>query len=181
MKSATDAPSAAIERVGVKAVMAETPKGDAKVLADCPTCHKGFLPKRNNQSYCSKGCQKNASRGSRLITDSPTERRRTHEHYNRAYWLGGDLYTLPPDKRLGFIAQIIEWARMGDASLRNILTDPKLLKPCKEHNYHHWRKRPKAYRTIAQAADAYCWKFWACSVREVVNNNFPEPATGEVC
>ena len=45
----------------------------------CPGCGTAFTPKRSNQSYCSRGCQKNASRGNR----SAENKQRSRWHYER--------------------------------------------------------------------------------------------------
>jgi hypothetical protein len=173
--------SADLEIVGDPHNVQSSCKDLVKAQSSCPACHTMFSPQRSNQLYCCKGCQKNGSRGSRRINDSPEEKRRTHEHYNRAYWLAGELYSMQIDQRLGFMAKLIENAMNDDASLRNILTDPKLLKPSKDHKFHYWRKCPGSYDTIAQSANKYCRKFWGASVRQVVRGECPTPPTGEVC
>jgi hypothetical protein len=97
-------------------------------------------------------------------------------------WLCYDLYRMPPGKRLGFMATIIEAAREHDGQLRVILTDPKLLGA-------EWRAgigkhypyccNPEV-KNIAKAANAYCRKFWGHGVKAVVYKKCSEPPTGEV-
>jgi hypothetical protein len=89
------------------------------------------------------------------------------------------LYTTPPRDRLGLMSTLIKAAREHDTVLRNILTDPRLLSasPIIDKRLF-FRKAPASYRTIAQAADAYCRKFWGHGVKDVVSNKCPEPPTG---
>lgn len=146
----------------------------------CPACLTKFTRQRRNQQFCSRDCQKNASRGSRKVSDSWEAKRRSHAHYSRALWLAHDLYTSPPNQRLGFMAEIITAARTHDAQLRGILTDPRLLCASRDSPGLFFRRCPASYKTIAQAADRYCRKFWGHGVRPVIFNRCPEPETGEV-
>ncbi|MBZ4023462.1 hypothetical protein CKO11_13445 [Rhodobacter sp. TJ_12] len=91
------------------------------------------------------------------------------------------LYTLPPSQRLGYMQTLIEEARSGASPrLRRVLTMPKLLRASREDRHLFWRRSPESYRTIAQAADRYCRKFWGAGVVAVVRGKVPEPPTGEV-
>lgn len=155
----------------------------SRLLTPCPKCGVDFLPARSNQRYCSRECQKattrNTARGSRKTTESNEERQRSARHYNRARWLAHDLYALPPNTRLGFMAELIEAAREHDAQLRSILTDPVLLSAGREDKGLFHRRAPSSYKTIAQAAHAYCRKFWGHGVKDVVYRRCPDPETGE--
>lgn len=46
------------------------PSEDEARTIECPGCTTAFMPKRLNQSYCSRACQKN---GSRATVVSKTE------------------------------------------------------------------------------------------------------------
>lgn len=146
----------------------------------CPVCSVAFAPARSNQRYCCRACQMNASRSPRTSAKSATARRRSAAHYERAMFLAERLYSHPPALRLGFMAEIIEHAREHDANLRSLLTDPVLLRASRQDRGLFWRRAPDAYRTIAQAANAYCKRFWGHSVSDVVNGRVPEPESGEV-
>jgi hypothetical protein len=152
----------------------------ASLPTTCPKCEVSFLPARSNQQYCTPSCQKNGVRGSRKATESPTEAGRSGRHYQRAKWLAHDIYGLPPNQRLGFMAKLIEAAREHDTQLRSIFTDPVLLSAGREDRGLFHRKAPLTYKTIAQAADAYCRKFWGYGVRRVIYKECPEPETGEI-
>lgn len=151
----------------------------SSLLTPCPKCGAEFMPARSNQTYCSTPCRKNATRGSRKTTDSNDERQRSSRHYNRARWLAHDLYALPSNKRLGFMAELIDAAREHDAQLRSILTDPVLLSAGREDKGLFHRRAPSSYKTIAQAAHAYCRKFWGHGVKDVIYRRCPDPETGE--
>ncbi|MDB4112057.1 hypothetical protein N9571_05845 [Yoonia sp.] len=134
----------------------------------CPTCKLRFEPKRSNHKYCTTSCQKNASRGSRK-----TENKSRNElHYGRALDLAELIYASPPNKRLGIMKMILEAARGEDAALRNILRDPKLLGAAPTDKHLFYRRCPSSYRTISQAADAYCRKFFGLSVTAYLKDGF---------
>jgi hypothetical protein len=146
----------------------------------CPKCSDIFIVRRRDAQFCSRKCQRNSSRGPRTIQHSPTERRRNQDHYCRALQLAADLYSTPPNQRLGFIKDLIDAARSNDSQLRSIFTDPKLLFPNRNEPWWFYRRCPSSYCTISQAADRYCRKYMGSGVREVVSPNYSEPETGEV-
>jgi len=149
----------------------------------CPTCQSAFLPRRKDQRYCCKPCARaatrNATRGPRTVAHSPDLRLRSRKHYDTAMRLAELVYTSPPNRRLGLMSDLIRRARGGDTKLRNILTDPTLLRASPDDTGLFFRHAPATYRTIAQAADAYCRMFWGQGVRAVVSGECPEPPTGE--
>lgn len=152
--------------------------------AVCPHCEGLFLRSRPNKQYCTPQCAKaasrNAARGPRTVAASPELRLRSRRHYGRAMELAASIYSSPVGERLGMMAALIAAARDGDTELRNILTDPRLLTASPVQDRHLFFKRcPGSYRTISQAANAYCRKFWGSGVQEVVSGNASEPPTGE--
>lgn len=150
----------------------------------CPRCGDAFVRHRPNKTYCTPKCAKaatrNASRGPRTVAESVDLRARARAHNARARELAEWLYTAPVGQRLGIMADLIAAALEGDAMLRNIFTDPRLLfaSPITDRRLF-FRRAPGSYRTIAQAADAYCRKFWGQGVREVISGGCPHPPTGE--
>jgi hypothetical protein len=136
------------------------PKNDnttsAALETDCPACGIPFIPGRKNQEYCSRCCQKNASRGFRHLENFTRD---AHEAA-RAKDLRETLYAAPPSERLGVMKDILD-AAYHDGSLRNILTRPELL-----------ADRPfsagRGQTNIAKAADDYCRKFLRMSVRDYI-------------
>lgn len=127
---------------------------DDSTLTNCSACELDFTPKRSNQIYCSRGCQMNASRGNR----SAANRERTRKHYERAARLKQMVYSAPPNERLGVMKDILE-AIPHDAGLRNILTDPELLRE---------PPRPDNRLNVAKAAHAYVRKFFGLSIRPYI-------------
>lgn len=144
------------------------PIGMSATAFICPTCKVRFEPKRSNQKYCAKSCQKNATRGSRRTEDKV----RNELHYVRALDLAEIVYTAPTDQRLGIIKTILEAARGHDAVLRNILKDPALLGASPLDKRLFYRGLPHSYRTISQAVDAYCRKFFGLSVTDYLRDGF---------
>lgn len=124
---------------------------DLSNLKSCPKCSQDFSPKRSNQKYCSDACRKNATRGSR----KPENKNRTIHHYARASDLEHMVYSVPPSDRLGMMKHILEYVP-HDAGLRNILSDPKLLRE---------EPRKSGRKNISQAASAYTRKFFGLSIQ----------------
>lgn len=151
-------------------------------LKDCPVCLSTFPATRPNKVYCSKKCQQNASRGPRNRFESLEERKRNQNHYGRARWLAVGLYQTKPEERLGYMKQLVDSARSGDAQLRNIFTDHKLLHPDNNERWLFYRNCPGQYKTISQAADLYCKKYMYAKggIREVLRKDYIDPPTGEV-
>ena len=85
---------------------------DATLLeAACPKCATPFVPARSNQTYCSKQCQKNASRGPRTIATSVEERRRHESRIGRLQGLSDALFETPPKDRTSFMVALINEGR----------------------------------------------------------------------
>ncbi len=143
---------------------------------------------RKSKKHCSARCRKAESkRRERQQTPSNAKSsydkaRHQEEKFELALRMSERLYTLPPEERLGYIERIIQLARNGASPIiRDILTTPKLLKPNPEERWLFYRKRPRAYCTIAQAANRYTLNSpWRSSVDRVVKGLVPDPATGEV-
>jgi hypothetical protein len=138
------------------------------IATTCPACTVSFVPKRSNQKYCSKSCQKNASRDSREVENKT----RNRLHYHRALDLAELIYTAPVNQRLGIMKTVLEAARDHDKVLRNILTDPVFLYASPDDKSLFHRRAPGSYKTISQAADAYCRKFFGLSVGDYLKHGF---------
>ncbi|WP_108483396.1 hypothetical protein [Oceaniglobus ichthyenteri] len=120
----------------------------------CPRCNAEFEPRRSNQKFCSRSCQKNATRGKR----SQEHQDRSKHHYERSRRLFEMIYKAPPSERLGVMRHILLFVPT-DTGLRNILTDPALLsKP----------RRADHRMNIAKAADAYTKMFFGVSISTYV-------------
>ena len=146
----------------------------------CPKCNNPVTG-RPNKIYCSSNCRKRANEFTRNSFCSVTKRRENAEFFDRAKRLAEELYTIPPSKRLGFMKNLIDHARRGgDAQLRDILSNYKLLRPHPLEDRHLFHRRSRSYLTIAQVASRYCRRFWKADVREVVYNRVPDPPTGEI-
>lgn len=91
----------------------------------CPQCAEAFQPKRRDQRYCNRQCQKAATnhntRGSRKVADSWDEKRRHETRTGRVWGLSNALYEAPPAYRAEFMERLIAEAR-GNAELRRPVT-----------------------------------------------------------
>ena len=127
------------------------PAANESIGLTCPSCSTIFIPKRTNQSFCSRPCQNNASRTNRHIENMDL----SMHHYSRANDLAEMVYSVAPSERLGVMKHILEYFP-HDAGLRRILSDPKLL-----------RRPPhkSGRKNIAQAANAYVQKFFGISIK----------------
>ena len=152
----------------------------------CPKCGKAFYG-RSNKKFCSHKCRKLFSQQTIRATtpvnskNSKCKKREQYELFDKALRLAEMLYTLPPHERLGFMENLILMARSGKhPKLKQILTMPTLLKDNCENELLFWRQTPANHRTISQAANNYCKRFWKRNVIFVMNNPEYQPNTGEV-
>ena len=145
-------------------------------LKVCPKCHTAFAAKRSNQTYCSKVCQKTASRNSARGTRKAEDRRANEEHHARAHDLFHMIYSVPVSQRLGVMQHILSHV-CTDAGLRRVLTDPKLLRE---------PPRGDGRMNVAKAANAYTKKFFGVSIKTFIEQrregtlNEAHPVTREV-
>jgi hypothetical protein len=150
----------------------------------CLNCNCAFASRRSDQKYCNANCRKaHWQKTIRAIApinsqSSLSKRRSNLEFFDKSLRLAEELYTLPPQQRLGFMQHLIRDARSGNSQLRNILLNKYLLYAEERWLFH--RRCPESYRTITQGADIYCRSFWGDSVRNVVMGVAEEPETGEV-
>lgn len=159
----------------------------AKDTAICPEC-EGEFPFRSNKRFCSSKCRKaHAQKKDREANpinaaNSWAEKREQKEDFDLAMRMAEALYTLPPTDRFGYIEEVIQRARSGKSGrLRRILTNPDLIWPNPAKQYLFFRRAPRSYCTISQAADRYCRHSpWRAGVQEVVRGDAPEPETGQV-
>jgi len=126
--------------------------------AECPSCSTVFIPKRSNQRYCSRACQRSTSRNAARGNRTNENKHRSWQHYERADRLKEMIYSTPPHERLGMMKHILELIP-DDAGLRNILTDPKL---------HKQPPRGDKRVNVAKAADAYTQKFFGLSIKRYI-------------
>lgn len=136
----------------------------------CPRCSAAFTPKRKDQHYCGRQCQKaathNIARGPRHFEN----KERTARHYERAAWLSYDLNRMPRAKREGFLKGLLEAASGNNAPVRNILLDPKLLGAPRSSSVgklYPDTQDPEGLN-IAKMAHAYCMQTWGCSSRDAI-------------
>ena len=158
----------------------------SEAVAVCANCHQTFERRRKDQIYCGARCRKAShQKADRKLHPknskcSPTTWRKNMEFFDTAARLAEELYSKPPSERLGHMKDLVDRARAGNTKLREILTNPILLKPDRKSKRLFHRRCPVSYYTIAQAADRYCRKFWKSGVVKVVRGIAPEPPTGEV-
>ena len=151
---------------------------DGLIARFCLKC-KAPISGRPNKIYCSANCRKRSSEPTRNSFYSPTKRRENMEFFDRAKRLAEDLYQTRPPERLGYMKDLIEYARHGgDSQLKDILCNRILLKPHPVHDRHLFYRRSRSYLTIAQAASNYCKRFWRANVRCVVYGLAQEPSDG---
>lgn len=124
----------------------------------CPSCEEEFDPKRKNQTYCSRPCQKSASHNTARGGRAGENKARSASQYERAGRLAEMLYSVAPTERLGLMKYILSFVS-HDAGLRNILTDLQLLKA---------KPRADSRKNIAQAASAYTFKFFGVSIQTYI-------------
>ncbi|WP_160116523.1 hypothetical protein [Ruegeria sp. AU67] len=127
-------------------------------LKSCPQCNHKFEPKRSNQKFCSRVCQKaathNTSRGNRKSENAL----RNERHYARAKDLAEMIYSAPPLERYGIMKHILSFVDV-DAGLRNILCDPLKLKA---------EPRLDSRMNFAKAANAFTQQQFGVSIKTYI-------------
>lgn len=135
-----------------------------------PKCPATFTPGRKDQRYCSRPCQRAATRHSARGSRQTEHRQRSQRHYERAAWLSYDLNRMPPARRRAMLLALLEAAAGGDAPLRNILLDPRLLGADRASRigklYPDTRSRDAL--NIAKMAYVFCMEEWGCSTRDAI-------------
>ncbi len=137
----------------------------------CKGCEQTFTPARKNRLYCNRQYQKRSTSNSKRDIRDREDARRNYVHSRRIRDLFEMVYGAAPDQRLGVMKDIL--ARIPhDAGLRNILSDPRLLKE---------KPRADGRKNTAQAASAYTKMFFGASITTyikqvqtgTVNGEFP--------
>ena len=100
----------------------EVNEGTSEALF-CFVCGTTIQSQRTTKKYCSANCRQKANRNQQNSASSTTKARTNAEFFDRAKRLAEVLYTLPPEKRLGFMQQLIDEARAGNTKLREVLTN----------------------------------------------------------
>lgn len=90
---------------------------------ECNKCKSTFTPKRKDMMYCSRACARNATRSERTFE----YKRRNETHYERANILLEYFTNSPSQEHPKVAANLLKRALNGDATVKNILTDPRLL------------------------------------------------------
>ena len=156
----------------------ENDKGASKALFCC-VCGTTIQSQRSTKKYCSANCRQKANRNQQNSASSKTKARTNAEFFDRAKRIAEELYTLPPERRLGFMQSLIAEARAGNTKLREVLTNQKLLRPNPLEEKHLFYRSEPTFCTIAQAAQYFCKRYWKANVADVAYNRVKEPDTGE--
>ena len=156
--------------------MSDTKAGGG--LATCPQCHSE-MSYRSNKRYCSDKCRQYGNRTKQNSANSPAVARRNYVLFDTARLMADRLYNLPPSERLGHMKALIDEAREGNTQLRELLSNYRLRNPSNNEKWLYARGS-REYMTIAQAANAYCYRFWGTHVTNVVYDRCDEPEIGEV-
>jgi len=143
-----------------------------KAETTCLVCARSFLPSRKDQRYCSRQCQRNATRPPRKIADS-TAARRTHEtRKGRIEGLSNAFYETHPAYRAEFMEKLIVEAR-GNAELRRLITVRALLRS--------WLRRRETGRLhIAHVLDHYCQEVYGMRSYEFVDPKTELPSQDDL-
>ncbi|MEZ5767188.1 MAG: hypothetical protein R3D80_05585 [Paracoccaceae bacterium] len=153
----------------------------------CPHCGSAFTPKRTNMKYCSRRCKNNRwqnedrqkQRANLAIAGKSSKNRINYELFESTIELTLLFHRTHPRERLGYIKDLVDDARNGNAKLRQILSNKQLQYP-EAASLKRMMRKNNLDLTVCRRADAYCRHFWDAPVRDVVYNKVAEPATGEV-
>lgn len=138
----------------------------------CAHCATAFAPRRKDQKYCGRPCQKaatnNATRRPRRVSES-AEAARTHEYRKgRIGGLSHALYETPPAYRAAFLQRLIVEGR-SNAELRRLVTVRALLRS--------WVRDEGTGRLhIAHVLDHFCQEVYRLRSFEVLNPDTKLPS-----
>ncbi|TGN53776.1 hypothetical protein E4L95_15875 [Paracoccus liaowanqingii] len=141
----------------------------------CPKCGVQFQPKRGNQRFCDRECQKASSKHSARVSRLVENAQRNRDHYAHAASLCYDLNRMPRWHRSAFVSRLLKAAKDGDAKLRNILTDPRLLGAERSSGIGKLYPDSRDFDVlnILKEANAYCQERWGISIRTALGDNCP--------
>lgn len=150
----------------------------------CPQCGVQFQPRRSNQRFCDRECQKasstNAARGSQSAAVSNAAARALEAQGHRGTMLYQMLLRKHPTERPAFLDEIIVAARDHDWNLRRRLTDRRLLALSAAYGTSEWSR----WAYIVQSIDQHCRLRWGRDARvfRVVSEDWapPEPEAESV-
>lgn len=145
----------------------------------CSKCGVQFQPKRKDQRFCDRVCQKNASRGSQKAADNTASARQIEGQRHRGHLLHDMLLRKHPSDRPAFLEEIVTAARDHDWFPRRKLTDRRYLSPKAAHGTSEGNR----WAYLVQAIDQHCRLKWGPEARvfRVVSKDWTlPPATDEV-
>lgn len=148
----------------------------------CAKCGTDFTPSRRDQRYCSRPCQRHASRGSRTVADSPEKSRRMLDLLDALSDLNEAYYQTPPEDRLPQLKRWLDEARSGNRRLASILTCPRFFRLDQTTGEKETicYRRSREYPPVPFLADRFAQRFLDCRGWEWISGQAPEPETGEI-
>lgn len=139
-------------------------KGSAKLLGQslCTVCGC-FFNFRANKTYCSAKCRKKAFKKScqrdaryHINTQSVDAKKRKELLYDLNSVLSERLYTMRPEARLGYIEEVLQYARTGACGLlTELLKNKKFQYPKTSNRRMFFRGQPRSYCSFPQACNRY--------------------------
>lgn len=140
----------------------------------CPKCGVQFTPKRKDQRFCDRVCQKNATRGSQKAADSKDCARNLETRRHRGHLLHDMLLRKHPSDRPAFLDEIVTAAREHDWFLRTKLTDRRYLSPRAAHGTSEGNR----WAYLVQEIDQHCRQKWGPDARvfQVADKDWTPPA-----
>lgn len=140
----------------------------------CPACEAVFYPTRKDMKFCSSRCRKNnysrrdRKENPRNSKHSPAKRRENVELFDRHRCLVTLVHKQESQEQKDrVLREIIDAAEGGHGQLWTILTS-KAFKHPHRHREYLFQGYDSQDETIAQMAEAYCWKNWGCSLEDAL-------------
>lgn len=96
---------------------------------------------------------------------------RNRDHYSGAAWLSYDLNCMPEVQRKAFLFDLVASAKSGNAKLRNILIDPRLLAADRDDPVGklYPDSANHSVPNIAKLVHHYCKHRWGKSLRQLLD------------
>ncbi|PVA11554.1 hypothetical protein DC366_00860 [Pelagivirga sediminicola] len=144
--------------------------------AVCPRCGDTFTPKRTNQRYCIRSCQKaatrNAKRRPQRVDCSAAAQRRQEGRGKRIRGLSHAFYETPPAYRAEFLERLIVEARR--------LAETRRLVTAREYLRSWGRDEGTGRLHIAHVLDHYCQEVYGLRSYEAANPETVIPAEDDL-
>lgn len=144
----------------------------------CHRCGVVFHAQRKTAKFCGDPCRnahRDQTKQPQNRCNSPCQKRREDEFFDRHMRMCETYYGLPPAERPSYLYELVKKARRGDRAIGRMLTNRVLLRPKSlRPKVVHFRASEN-YPTLAQEAHRFCKLYFGTGVARVIDDPALEP------